>query len=119
MAWDVEGTDQFADWYGSLDHETQDDVIAAVAKLEERGPGLGRPLVDTIKGSRYPNMKELRPLGGNIRILFAFDPRRTAILLLGGDKTHRWTEWYEQMIPVADWLYGEYLDSLKKEVTTS
>lgn len=64
-------------------------------------------------------MKELRPLGGNIRILFAFDPRRTAILLLGGDKPHRWAEWYEQMTPVADRLYEEHLDSLKKEGTTS
>lgn len=119
MSWEIEGTDEFADWYGSLDHETQDDVIAAVSKLEERGPGPGRPLVDTIKGSRYPNMKELRPLGGNIRILFAFDLRRTAILLIGGDKTHRWSEWYATMIPVADRLYEEYLDQLKREESSS
>lgn len=83
--------------------------------LEERGPGLGRPLVDTISGSRHPNLKELRPLVGNIRILFAFDQRRCAILLIGGDKTGRWQEWYEEVIPSADRLYDEHLETLRKE----
>ncbi len=89
--------------------------MAAVDKLEERGPALGRPFVDTIEGSRHSNMKELRPPGGNIKVHFAFDPRRTAILLLGGDKTGRWKEWYEEMIPVADRLYEEYLEELRGE----
>lgn len=87
----------------------------AVDKLGENGPALGRPLVDTIKGSRYPNMKELRPFGGNIRVLIALDPRRTAILLLGGDKTGQWREWYEEAIPEADRLYEVYLDELREE----
>jgi len=60
-------------------------------------------------------MKELRPRSGHIRILFAFDPRRTAVLLLGGDKTHRWKEWYKEMIPAADDLYDNYLNELRKE----
>ena len=60
-------------------------------------------------------MKELRPLGGNIRILFAFAPRRTAILLIGGDKTGQWMVWYERMIPVADRLYDDHLETLRTE----
>ena len=60
-------------------------------------------------------MKELRPLSGSLRILFAFDPRRTAILLIGGDKSGRWREWYREMIPVADRLYDEYLSELERE----
>lgn len=113
--WQVEGTDEFTEWFGRMDEREQEYLVAAVDKLEERGPGLGRPFVDTIKGSRHPNMKELRPPGGNVRVLFAFDPRRTAILLLGGDKTGRWKEWYEETIPVADRLYDEYLEELHQE----
>ncbi len=60
-------------------------------------------------------MKELRPLGGDIRILFAFDPRRTAILLIGGDKTGKWNEWYAEIVPVADQLYDEHLAELVRE----
>jgi hypothetical protein len=115
MAWEVEYTDQFERWYWSLDAPDRAAVVAAVDVLEDRGPGLGRPLVDTIKGSRHPNMKELRPPAGNIRVLFAFDPRRMAILLIGGDKTDRWQEWYRIMIPVADDLYDEHLATLREE----
>ena len=79
------------------------------------GPGLGRPLVDTIKQSRHANMKELRPLGTRIRILFAFDLRRTAILLIGGDKSGRWRQWYVETIPIADDLYDEHLRTLAEE----
>ena len=65
--------------------------------------------MDTIRGSRHANMKELRSVGGNLRALFAFDPRRQAIILLGGDKTGNWRGWYEQNIPRADDLYDDYL----------
>jgi transcriptional regulator with XRE-family HTH domain len=75
-----------------------------VEALEERGRALGRPFVDTIKGSRHPNMKELRSRGETIRVLFAFDPCRSAILLIGGDRWDRWSEWYAEMIPMADRL---------------
>ena len=115
MAWEIEFTDQFGDWYKSLDERSRDRVVAAVELLEEDGPGLGRPFVDTVKGSRHANMKELRPRGGNLRILFAFDPRRMAILLIGGDKTNRWQAWYREFIPLADRLYDEHLETLEGE----
>jgi len=114
VAWEVEYTDQFEVWWLTLSAEDQNSIRASVEVLEERGPALGRPLVDTLKGSRHPNMKELRPTVGNIRILFAFDPRRMAILLLGGDKTNRWREWYQRMIPIADRLYDDHLNTLRK-----
>lgn len=115
MAWEVEFTDQFEDWFAGLREQDQDRVATAVVVLQERGPGLGRPFADSIKGSRHTNMKELRPLGGNLRVLFAFDPRRMAILLIGGDKTNRWHDWYREFIPIADQLYDEHLEILKRE----
>jgi hypothetical protein len=60
-------------------------------------------------------MKELRPIGGSLRILFAFDPRRMVILLIGGDKTNRWQAWYREFIPIADRLYDEHLETLETE----
>jgi hypothetical protein len=117
MPWEVEYTDEFDEWFDGLGEEAQEDVALAVEKLEERGPALPRPLADSVEGSRHSNMKELRPLGTNIRVLFAFDPRRRAILLIGGDKTDRWSEFYEEMIPVADDLYDEHLDELREEGT--
>ncbi|MDP9409674.1 MAG: type II toxin-antitoxin system RelE/ParE family toxin [Actinomycetota bacterium] len=115
MTWEVEYTDEFEDWWGGLDEDEQERVTAAVEVLEEHGPALGRPLVGTISRSRHPNMKELIPPAEHIRILFAFDPRRSAILLIGGDKTGEWNRWYERMIPVADRLYDEHLDALRRE----
>ncbi len=115
MGWEVEFTDQFGDWFAGLSEQEQDFVATAVVVLQDRGPGLGRPMVDTIKGSRHANMKELRPLGGNLRVLFAFDPRRMAILLIGGDKTNRWEAWYRESIPIADRLYDEHLETLRRE----
>ena len=81
--------------------------------LEERGPGLSRPVVDSIVASRHPNMKELR--AGSIRALFAFDPLRRAIVLVGGDKRNDWTGWYERTIPRADNLLDEHLDAMRRE----
>jgi hypothetical protein len=95
--------------------DEQGSIAIAVEALQERGPALGRPFVDTVKASRHANLKELRPHGESIRILFAFDPRRTAILLLGGDKRGRWKRWYEEMIPVADQLYDDHLAELRRE----
>jgi hypothetical protein len=115
MAWETEVTDQFSDWLASLEEDEQDRVAAAILVLQDRGPSLGRPFVDTIKGSRHANMKELRPWGGNLRVLFAFDPRRKAILLIGGDQTNRWEEWYRAFIPIADRLYDGHLEKLKQE----
>lgn len=115
MAWEVEYTDEFEAWWDNLDIDEQRRITAAVIKLEERGPALGRPLVGEVIGSRHgKNMKELRPPGATIRILFLFDPRRTAILLLGGDKEGAWNDWYTEMIPIADDLFDVYLGELRK-----
>ncbi|MGH9228426.1 MAG: type II toxin-antitoxin system RelE/ParE family toxin [Acidimicrobiales bacterium] len=108
--WEVLYTDEFGAWFETLTEDQQDAVIARVDLLGAEGPALGRPTVDTIVGSRHPNMKELRvSKGGAIRILFAFDPRRQAVLLIGGDKAGQWQAWYEKAIPLADDLFDEYL----------
>lgn len=111
--WDVEVTDQFEQWWDTLSVEDQQTIDAAVGLLEQRGPGLGRPLVDGVKGSRHANMKELR--ASTTRVLFAFDPTRSAILLIGGDKRDRWQQFYAEMIPLADQLFDEHLAELEKE----
>jgi hypothetical protein len=113
--WDIELTDQFIEWWDSLTVGEQDPIEAAIDVLELRGPGLGRPLVDTVTGSRHANMKELRP--GTIRVLFAFDPTRTAILLIAGDKRNRWQGFYAEMVPLADDLFDEHLKDLERKGT--
>jgi len=113
--WKVEYTDQFEDWWLTLSEQEQEAVTAAVEALEDRGPALGRPFVDVIQASRHANMKELRPRGGHLRVMFAFDPRRTAILLIGGDKSGQWESWYAEMVPIADVLYDEHLRAIEKE----
>ncbi len=113
--WDIEITDQFEEWYLSLSIGDRAKVTAAVDELEQAGPGLARPWADTIKGSRHSNMKEFRALRSNIRVLFAFDPRRTAILLIGGDKTGQWQRWYDLTIPYADDLFDDYLEEIRRE----
>lgn len=113
--WRIEVTDEFIAWYEGLVEAKSEAVETAVRALELGGPGLGRPFVDTLTASRHSHMKELRPRGGNLRIAFAFDPRRYAILLLGGDKTGRWDEWYREAIPMADDLYDMHLAALKSE----
>jgi len=115
MAWEIELTAQAESWFMALDADDADRISAAIDELERHGPALGRPFVDSIKGSRHHNMKELRSIGGHLRALFAFDPARTAIVLLGGDKTNDWTGWYERNIPLADAIYDEHLKQLKKE----
>ena len=87
VAWDVEYTEEFEKWWNGLSVKEQEDVAEKVKLLELAGPSLGRPHADTLaKQSRHPNMKELRIVhrGDAYRVLFAFDPRRVAILLLGG-----------------------------------
>jgi hypothetical protein len=94
-------------WIDSLDDGTHARVVQAIDALAEVGPGLGRPLVDTIRGSAIPNLKELWV--STVRVLFVFDPWRAAVLLVAGDKVKRWTEWYEEAIPVAEQRYKRYL----------
>jgi hypothetical protein len=116
VTWEVRYTDEVSTWLQSLTPDQQDAIIARVQLLQQLGPSLGRPVVDTIKGSVYQNMKELRASkGGSLRILFVFDPLRRAILLLGGDKTGQWEAWYREAIPAADALYASYLDNLRNE----
>lgn len=113
VAWVVHFSPEAERWLKSLTDEQFDSILAAVEMLEQDGPALGRPAVDSIKGSRHRNMKELRSFGGHLRALFAFDPKRQAIVLLGGDKTGDWTGWYERNIPIADDLYDDYLAFLR------
>lgn len=109
-------TDQFEHWWTSLTEDQQDALHAGVVRLERSGPSLERPVVDHLKTSRHANMKELRTSkGGALRVLFAFDPRRNAILLLGGDKTGRWNDWYATAVPAADDLYDEHLTDIAHE----
>ena len=116
VTWEVD-VELIDDWLKEVDDSTYDQVVAALNILTEHGPGLGRPLVDSIIGSRHKNMKELRPGSSGrteVRILFAFDPRRRAILLLAGDKQGVWAKWYRKNIPVADDRYDDHLEQLKK-----
>jgi hypothetical protein len=114
--WDVEYTDEFEGWWDSLDEEEQDSVGASVGLLEEQGPHLVFPHSSKIKGSRHGQMRELRiqHQGQPYRILYAFDPRRAALLLLGGNKTGA-DRWYETFVPHADDLFDEHLRQLKRE----
>jgi len=82
--------------------------------LAEYGPTLGRPLVDALTGSKLANLKELRPRQANIRVLFVFDPWRSAILLVAGDKTGQWLRRYEGAIPQAEQLFALYLQERAK-----
>lgn len=114
--WNVEFTDEFEVWYQSLTFRQQDAIDRCVYLLEQRGPRLGRPYVDTVNGSRHSNMKELRSQAGGepLRTFFAFDPRRRAILLIGGEKTGD-RRFYRRMIPIADALYDTHLKELENE----
>jgi hypothetical protein len=116
MSWDVEASDEFKEWYESLREEERVSVAESVDLLEEYGPALGRPYADTLRGSRHQNMKELRVQhqGKPCRILFAFDPRRSAYLILGGDKTGD-AEWYVDAIRRADAIYALHLNQIEKE----
>ncbi len=114
--YEVNATDEFERWWLGLAEEQQEAVSARIALLEIDGPALGRPVVDQVKGSAFHNMKELRCSSkGALRVLFVFDPRREAILLLGGDKSGNWEAWYRSEIPKADALYVEYLRDLREK----
>lgn len=113
MRWTIV-TDLIDNWIDSLNKRDARSLIAAFDALEMRGPALGRPLVDRVKGSRLHNLKELRPAstgGSEIRVLFVFDPERHAVMLLAGDKAGflasgpRWSRWYKKAIPEAERRY--------------
>ncbi len=114
--WEVEHTNEFEEWWRDLTEQQQEALDERVMLLAEHGPILKRPVVGEIGSSRHPNMKELRvSKAGTLRVLFAFDPRRHAILLLGGDKSGQWAEWYQWAIPQADDLYNTHLQELRDE----
>lgn len=116
MAWEVEYTNEFGDWWNTLTESQQNDVDAVVQRLEESGVNLQFPRSSGVKGSKHSQMRELRvqSSGKPLRIFYIFDPRRTAILLIGGDKTGD-NRFYERYIPIADRLYDTYLEELKRE----
>jgi hypothetical protein len=110
MAWEVEYTEEFQQWWHTLSEAEQIEIDAKVMLLQKYGPVLPRPHSDVITTSRYANMKELRAKveQRQLRVLYAFDPHRVAILLLGGDKTGD-SGWYERFVPLADCLFDEHL----------
>jgi hypothetical protein len=116
MEWEVEFTDEFSNWWDGLSEAEQVDVNAKVISLQKIDPSLPRPHADLIHSSRHPNMKELRiqHSGRPYRVLFAFDPRRCAILLIGGDKTGN-DRWYDVFVPMADALYDKHIETIKSE----
>jgi hypothetical protein len=116
LAWEVEFTEEFGAWWETLTEDQQDDVAYCVGLLAELGPALGFPYSSKVNGSRHDHMRELRVQSGGkpLRTLYAFNPLRAAILLLGGDKTGD-DRWYEKSVPTADRLYDQHLDELRRE----
>jgi hypothetical protein len=116
ITWEVEYTDEFEEWWHSLAEKEQVGVDASVRLLELLGPSLKFPYSSGVKSSRHGHMRELRiQFGGRpLRTLYAFDPWRRAILLIGGDKTGN-DRWYAEYVPIADDLYDQYIDELRKE----
>ncbi|MFY1620728.1 type II toxin-antitoxin system RelE/ParE family toxin [Micromonospora sp. WMMD729] len=113
--WAIKTTAEVRDWLRSLrqaDPATYRSVNVAIDLLAETGPGLGRPLVDTLRGSAISNLKELRPRSGRevaVRVLFVFDPWSQAVLLVAGNKAGNWNRWYDQAIPLAEIAYEGWL----------
>ena len=116
MEWLIEYTDEFGAWWEGLSEAEQNAVAAHVRLHERRGPSLPFPYSSGIAGSRHAHMRELRVqrAGRPLRIFYAFDPRRVAILLIGGDKTGD-DRFYERYVPWADRLYDEHLAELREE----
>lgn len=112
--WEIERTDEIAEWISSLDDDAKESIFRDLLILKAIGPSLGRPYVDTVKNSKFTNMKELRVQSKLkvLRLFFAFDPERKAILLIGGDKKGD-KRFYEKMIAVADALYEKHVKRLR------
>jgi hypothetical protein len=116
VAWQVEYTNEFGAWWDTLTEDERIRITASVGLLERRGPNLPFPHSSGISGSRHGHMRELRVQAGGrpIRVFYAFDPRRVAILLIGGDKTGQ-DDFYKRLIPLADQLYDEHLAEVAAE----
>lgn len=115
MTWAVIVLREVEEWLLDLavtDPETADQIVSVIDRLEEDGPALGRPLVGKIEGSKIRNLKELRPGSAGateVRILFAFDPARQAVLLVAGDKAGAWKAWYREAIKQAEERFTRWL----------
>ncbi len=116
MSCSIEYTDEFGEWWDGLNEDEQVDVDAVVGLLEEKGAALPFPYSSGVNGSKHRHMRELRiqHAGDPYRVLYAFDPVRNAILLIGGNKTGN-KRWYDENVPKADRLYDIHLKELKKE----
>lgn len=116
--WSVVLHPEVAEWVKSLDENSSQQVTAALNRLAEEGPNLRRPLADTLTATKLKNLKELRPGSSKrseVRVLFAFDSERQAILLVAGDKAGEWNRWYKRMIPIAEQRFAEHVARLGKE----
>lgn len=116
MRWGTKRTDEFNEWWETLTDADQARVSGSIKFLEMGGPDTGRPSVDSVKGSRHPNMKELRATQ-TIRIFFAFDPRRKAVLLIGGNKAGKTKRFYRKMVIKADKIYDAHLRRIEEGVS--
>jgi len=116
VEWEIEFTDEFERWWSGLSEDEQVSVDASVRLLANAGPTLSYPHSSGVNSSRHSRMRELRVQhqGRPYRVLYVFDPRRVALLLVAGDKTGD-NRWYEENVPVADRLYDDHLAMLKKE----
>lgn len=114
--WIIDRTEEIAEWIKKLDEDAKEAILKSLLILQEIGPSLGRPYVDTINESKHKNMKELRIQNRQrlFRILFAFDPDRKAILLIGGDKRGD-KRFYQKMIPIADALFGKHMEKWRRQ----
>jgi hypothetical protein len=121
VAWTIVVVEPVRSWLHDLRHSDRRTlalISAAVDALAVEGPALGRPLVDTVRGSKLANLKELRPGSAGaseVRLLFVFDPVRQAVLLVGGDKSGNWQGWYRTAIPIAEAAYDEHLQRLRQK----
>jgi hypothetical protein len=116
VAYEVEVTDEWLAWFEELTASEQEEMAAVIGLLESQGPHLPFPYSSGVTSSRHSHMRELRKQihGRPFRTLYAFDPRRVAILLIAGDKTGD-DRWYEIYIPRADDLYDDHLETLEEE----
>ncbi len=107
-------TEEFIEWFKEIDAIAKKDIFIAIEVLSHLGPSLGRPHVDTLKGTKVSNLKELRirSNGRPFRIIFVFDPKRNAVLLIGGNKAQK-KDFYEKIIKKAEKIYFQYLSELE------
>ncbi len=115
--WNIKQTEEFQDWFDEADDVLQDDIVEHIEILKQFGPNLGRPYVDTLKGSKLKNLKELRFNSGDkvIKVFFVFDPERSAVLLIGGNKAGSGNKkFYDLMIALSEKIYRKQIERKKK-----